>query len=76
MPLADYKLLMPDCQVFRIFQFTGFEADRLPQGNVAFHFEHRLAVAFANVDVNGPVFVAVEEKSESVLYENSRHVGQ
>jgi len=40
-----------------------------------FHFEYRLATTFANMDVNGPMFVAIEEKPESILYENSWHVG-
>jgi hypothetical protein len=76
MPLADYKLLMPGCQVFCVSQFAGFEARRFPQSDMAFHLEHRLAVTFTNVDMNGPVFVAVKEKPESFLYENSRHAGQ
>jgi hypothetical protein len=73
MPLVDYKLSMLRCQGFCVSQLARLQAHGLPQNDLIFHFEHRLTSAFANVDMNGSVLVAVEEKPESILYENGRH---
>jgi hypothetical protein len=40
------------------------------------HLENRLASAIAYVNVNGPVFVAIEEEPVAVFLENLRHAGK
>src|SRR5690349_21949776 len=67
MPLVYNKLLVFSCQVFDVSQFLGLEPDRRPQNNFALDLEHSLAATFAHMDMDRPVFVAVEEETEAVL---------
>src|SRR5438477_9730833 len=73
MPLAYNKLLMLGCQVLGVFQFLRFESYRFPENDLPFHLEHRLPATLANVDMDRPMFIAVEEKPKAVLGEDSWH---
>jgi len=75
MPLRNYKLLIFGCQVFRFPQFTGFQPHGFSQNHTIFNFKNSFAAAFADMDVNGTVIVAIEEKPESMLDEYGRHDG-
>jgi hypothetical protein len=73
MPLRNYKLLILACQVFRFPQFGSFHTHGFPQGYSVFKYKNCLAVAFADMNVNGQMFVTIEEEPESIFDEHSRH---
>jgi len=73
MPLVDNKLPVRFSKLVRPRKLTHFQADRFAKLDVAFDIEHRFPAAIANMNVNGPMFVAVKEEAISVLLEDFRH---
>ena len=72
-PLTDYKVSVFHCQVLRTAEFLNFEADGLPQLDGVPDVEHGFAGTFPDMDVNGPVIVAVKEEPEPVPSEDRGH---
>jgi hypothetical protein len=73
MPLVDNKLPMCFGKLLRPCQLTHFQAERFPQFDSVFDFEDRFATAIANMNMNWPMLVAVEEESIAVLFEDPGH---
>ena len=73
MPLLNYQLFIFFRKFFSPRQLAQLESLRLAEFHLIFHFKHRLAAAVTDMNVNRAVFVAVNEKPESVLLKNRRH---
>jgi hypothetical protein len=73
MPFLCNKLLMLDCKVFCLRKFARLHADRLPQNDIALNDKYSFSVPKLHMDVDWGVVVAVEEESESIFGEYSRH---
>ena len=61
------------CQVLRLPELLQLQADRLSQFDIFCDVEDRFPIAFADVDMNRFVVVAVEEEPEAVFREHGGH---
>ncbi len=73
MPFLNNNHLTFLSKFLRPRQLLDLEALRLSKNNFALHIEDGFTVAFADMDVNGGVIVAVKEESKSIPLENCRH---
>jgi len=73
MPFLYDKLLVFDCEVFCLRKLARLHADRLAQNDIALNDKYSFSVPELHMDVDWGVVVAVEEESESVFGEYSRH---
>lgn len=61
MPLIENKLPVRFSKLVRPGQLAHFQAERFTKLDAVFNIEYRFAAAIANMDVDGPMFVAVKE---------------
>ena len=73
MPFSDDELLVFLGEGFGPVQFTGFETLGIAQFHDPGDNKDRLSTAVADVNMNGFVIIAVEEKAKAVLFKNLRH---
>lgn len=64
---------MLGCKLLSLCQLSDLEALRLSQLDQVLYLENGFASTMANVDVDGPVLVAVEKEAVAVFLENLRH---
>jgi hypothetical protein len=73
MPLLQYKSPVIFSKLLGASQLSHFHALRLAQLHLVFDVKHRLSISISYVDVNRPMFIAVEEKLEAILLEYLGH---
>ena len=73
MPLADNKLLMFDCKVFRLGKLARLHSGRLTQNYLTIDYKNRLTIPVLHMNVDRRMVVAVEEETKSVFCEHGRH---
>jgi hypothetical protein len=69
----DYKLPVLGCQCLSVPNFLGFKPNRFSQNDLVLDFKYRFTAALSNMDVDGRVLVAIEEKPEAILGKNVWH---
>src|ERR1017187_5844864 len=73
MPLFNNKPLMLGCKRLGFRQLPHLKPLGLAQLHCLLHFENSLPAAVTNVNMYGPVLVAVEKEPIAVPFENLRH---
>jgi hypothetical protein len=73
MPLVDNKLPVLFGKVVCPRELPHSQAKRFAKLDTLFHDNDSFAAAIANMNVNGSMFVAVEEKPITILFEDFWH---
>jgi hypothetical protein len=74
MPTPDNKLAIFLGKRFSFRQFRYFQPLRFPKENLTVHEKNSLPISLPDMHMNRLMVVAIEEKYETVFFEDSGHM--